>query len=239
MIINLFSLPIYKVNILDQIDTSILEEKLQAEFSQSSTSVSGLEKNGGISTYTTNCNLHLEEYANTISNIVLHHTNLYWKILDIDSRLEPRIDQCWSNIHYKDSLTLEHSHSLYPVVGTVYIKAEKNAGNLVLINPMEYGLTHMPYGVPIENKTETSIKVSTGDLVLFPGWVRHKTEENCSNSSRIVMSFNINYSGKYLSSNSDYLVNYRSHTSEIDQLHNKILNLEYIIDHMKRSLKSD
>ncbi len=239
MIINLFSLPIYKVNILDQIDTSILEEKLQAEFSQSSTSVSGLEKNGGISTYTTNCNLHLEEYANTISNIVLHHTNLYWKILDIDSRLEPRIDQCWSNIHYKDSLTLEHSHSLYPVVGTVYIKAEKNAGNLVLINPMEYGLTHMPYGVPIENKTETSIKVSTGDLVLFPGWVRHKTEENCSNSSRIVMSFNINYSGKYLSSNSDYLVNYQPHTSEIDQLHNKILNLEYIIDHMKRSLKSD
>ena len=51
MIINLFSLPIYKINILDQIDTSILEEKLQEEFSQSSNDVSGLEKNGGISTY--------------------------------------------------------------------------------------------------------------------------------------------------------------------------------------------
>ncbi len=239
MIINLFSLPIYKVNILEQIDTSILEEKLQEEFSQSSNDVSGLEKNGGISTYTTNCNLHLEDYAKNISEIILQHCRLYWKILDVDPRLEPRIDQCWSNIHYNNSLTLEHSHSLYPIVGTLYVKAEKNAGNLVLINPMEYGLTHIPYGVPIENKTETSIKVSTGDLILFPGWVRHKTEENSSNSPRIVMSFNISYSGKYLSSNSDYLVNYQPHTSEIDQLHNKILNLEYIIDHMKRSLKSD
>jgi uncharacterized protein (TIGR02466 family) len=239
MIINLFSLPIYKVNILDQIDTNSLEEKLQFEFSRSSPDISDLEKNGGVSTYNTNCNLQLEEYAKTISNIVLQHARLYWKVLDVDPRLEPRIDQCWSNIHYNNSITIEHSHSLYPIVATLYVKAEKNSGNLVLINPMEYSLTHIPYGVPIENKTETSIKVSTGDLVLFPGWIRHKTTENLSNQSRIVLSFNINYNGKYLSSNSDYLVNHTAHTSEIDQLQNKILKLEFIIDHMQRSLRND
>ena len=239
MIINLFSLPVYKVNILDQIDTSTLEEKLQFEFSRSSANISDLEKNGGVSTYNTNCNLHLEEYSKTISNIVLQHARLYWKILDVDPRLEPRIDQCWSNIHYNNSVTIEHSHSLYPIVATLYVSAEENSGNLVLINPMEYGLTHIPYGVPIENKTETAIKVSTGDLVLFPGWVRHKTKENLSNRSRVVMSFNINYDGKYLSSNSDYLVDHTVHTSEIDHLQNKILKLEFIIDHMKRSLKNE
>lgn len=239
MIINLFSLPVYKINILDHLNLIDLRDKLQAEFSKSSNQVSDLEKNGGISTYTTNCNIHLEDYAKQISDIVLYHSRLYWKILDIDARLEPRIDQCWSNIHYDNSLTIEHSHSLYPIVATVYIKAEKNSGDLVLINPMEYGLTHIPYGVPIENKTETSIKVSTGDLVLFPGWVRHKTKENLSNQPRIVISYNINYDGKYLSSNSEYLVDHQSHTSEIDQLQNKILNLEYIIDHMKRSLRNE
>jgi uncharacterized protein (TIGR02466 family) len=239
MIINLFSLPIYKVNILDQIDTGSLEEKLQSEFARSSPNASDLEKNGGISTYNTNCNLHLEEYAKKISNIVLQHAKLYWKVLDVDPRLEPRIDQCWSNIHYNNSVTIEHSHSLYPIVATLYVKSEKNSGNLILINPMEYGLTHIPYGVPIENKTETAIKVSTGDLVLFPGWIRHKTEENLSNQSRIVLSFNINYCGTYLSSSNDYLVDHTVHTSEIDQLQNKILKLEFIIDHMQRSLKND
>jgi uncharacterized protein (TIGR02466 family) len=239
MIINLFSLPIYKVNILDQIDTSNLEENLQVKLKQSSPKTSNLEMNGGVSTYSTDCNLHLEEYSKTVSDIVLQHTKLYWKILDIDPRLEPRIDQCWSNIHYNNSLTVEHSHSLYPIVATLYIKAEKNSGDLVLINPMEYGLTHIPYGVAIENKIETSIPVSTGDLILFPGWIRHKTKENLSNHPRIVMSYNINYSGKYLSSDSNYVIDYQPHTSEIDQLQNKILNLEFILDHMKRSLKND
>lgn len=238
MILNLFSLPVYKTNLLDQIDVINLEDNLQTELSRSSAQVSSLEKNGGVSTYETNCNLHLEEYSKSISNLVLLHAKLYWKILDVDPRLEPKIDQSWSNIHYNKSVTLEHSHSLYPMVATLYVKAEKNSGDLILINPMEYGLTHIPYGVPIENKLETSIKVSTGDLVLFPGWVRHKTMENLSGQPRIVMSFNITYQGKYLSSNSDYMISHESHTSEIDRLQNKILNLEFAIDHMQRSLRN-
>ncbi len=238
MILNLFSLPVYKTNLLDQVDVINLEDNLQTELSRSSAQVSALEKNGGVSTYETNCNLHLEEYAKSISDLVLLHAKLYWKILDVDPRLEPKIDQSWSNIHYNKSVTLEHSHSLYPMVATLYVKAEKNSGDLILINPMEYGLTHIPYGVPIENKTETSIKISTGDLVLFPGWVRHKTMENLSGQPRIVMSFNIAYQGKYLSSNSDYMISHESHTSEIDRLQNKILNLEFAIDHMQRSLKN-
>lgn len=238
MILNLFSLPVYKTNVLDQVDVINLEDNLQTELSRSSAQVSALEKNGGVSTYETNCNLHLEEYAKSISDLVLLHAKLYWKILDVDPRLEPKIDQSWSNIHYNKSVTLEHSHSLYPMVATLYVKAEKNSGDLILINPMEYGLTHIPYGVPIENKTETSIKISTGDLVLFPGWVRHKTMENLSGQPRIVMSFNIAYQGKYLSSNSDYMISHESHTSEIDRLQNKILNLEFAIDHMQRSLKN-
>jgi uncharacterized protein (TIGR02466 family) len=239
MILNLFSLPIYKTNILSEIDVCQLEKNLQQEFSRSSPDESQLETQGAISTYTSNSQLHLEQFSVAVSKIVLQHAKMYWKIMDIDPRLEPRIDQCWSNIHYERSVTLQHSHSLFPIVATVYIKAEKNSGDLVLVNPMEYGLTHIPYGVPIENKTETSIKISTGDLVLFPGWVRHKTQENLSNSPRIVMSFNINYTGKYLSSGSTYAIEHVSETSEIDQLQNKILNLEFIVEQLKRSLVNE
>lgn len=239
MILNLFSLPVYKVNLLDWIKTQELENFLQAKFSESSNENSQLEKQGGISTYNTNPKLHLEPFAEKISKLVLEHAKFYWKVLDVDSRLNPKIDQCWANIHYDRGVTLQHSHSLFPMVATFYVRAEKNSGNLILINPMEYGLTHIPYEVPIENKTETAIKVSTGDLVFFPGWIRHKTEENLSTAPRIVMSFNINYSGKYLSSDSDYLINHEPQTSEVEYLQNKILNLEFIVSHLSRSLKNE
>ncbi len=47
MILNLFSLPVYKTNLLDQVDVINLEDNLQTELSRSSAQVSALEKNGG------------------------------------------------------------------------------------------------------------------------------------------------------------------------------------------------
>jgi len=240
MIIDLFSLPVYKTNILDQINLTEIKDSLQEEFLKSSNNRSDLETNNGISTYTTNHNLHLKEYAKKLSKIVLDHAGLYWKILDIDQRLKPEIDQCWANVHYDKSMTLEHSHSLHPIVATVYINAEPNCGNLTLINPMEYGITHIPYSVPIEQKIETSLKIKTGDLVLFPGWIRHKTQENYSGSERVVMSFNIKYSGKYMSSNSEYYdISSDEPTSEIARLNNKILNLEFIVKELTGSISDE
>lgn len=239
-IIDLFSIPIYKTNLLDQIDVNLIEKSLQVEFSKSSNKESLLETNGGISTYTTNCKLHLENFSQKLSSLVLDHCRFYWKILDIDQRLEPKIDQCWANVHKDRSMTLEHSHSLYPIVATFYVKAEPNAGNLVLKNPMEYGLTHIPYSVPIEQKIESNIKIKTGDLILFPGWIRHKTQENYSYTDRIVMSFNIIYNGKYLSSETNYYdLNKEVHTSEVERLQNKILNLEFIVTELTRSISNE
>ena len=199
--------------------------------------MSPLEKNGGISTYSTHSKLHIEDFTQTLNSIILAHVKRYWKVLNIDSRLEPVIDECWSNIHYRGSSTEYHSHSLMPVVATFYVKATPNCGELVLINPMEYGLTHIPYDVPIEQKTETKLEVLSGDLVLFPGWIRHRTEPNFSDNDRIVMSYNFKYKGNYLSSNSEYPYIETEHkNSEIENLRNVVLSQEIIIEQLTRNL---
>lgn len=239
MIHNLFSLPIYKT----RIDTSCLnvddiKSLIKSEHKRVLDFQSPLESNGGTSTYSINAHLHKNSLLTNLNSIIKNHVSIYWKILDIDDRLQPRIDQCWSNIHIKESHTLQHSHSLMPVVATFYLQAENDSGNLILINPMEYSLTHIPYSVPIERKTETEIPVATGDLILFPGWIRHRTGLNRSDSERIVISYNLGYSGKYLNSESDY-PNSNMHfkeNSEISFLNNKIANLEFIIDNLKRNL---
>ncbi len=242
MIHNLFSLPIYKVNLLDSLSgINELIKFIHDELDTSFTVASPLEAQGGHSTYNFNERLHLKNELYSLNRLMLEHVKIYWKILDIDDRLNPRIDQCWSNIHQHGSFTLLHSHSLMPIVATFYLEAEKHCGNLILINPMEYSLTHIPYSVPIERKTETEIEISKGDLILFPGWVRHKTGQNFSNSYRTVISYNIGYEGRYLNSNSEYFYpqgNLREN-SEISFLNNKIANLEFVIDNLKRNIVSD
>jgi uncharacterized protein (TIGR02466 family) len=242
MIHNLFSTPIYKINILDALQDmnkieTVVREKLQSSMAGSSS----LEKNGGISTYETDNQIHEIDEIKQLADMVLFHARIYWRILDIDERLSPRIDQCWSNIHKSGSFTLQHSHSLMPMVGSFYLKAEKNSGDLILTNPSEYSITNIPFSRSIEQKIETSIKLKTGDLVFFPGYVRHKTGENFSGDDRIVITFNIGYEGKYLSSNVDYPVmnDDLMSVSEVEQLHNKILNLEFIIENLKRTIVNE
>jgi len=244
MIHNLFSTPIYKINVLENLkNTDSIKEIVLKNLNGSSSYLSSLEKNGGLSTYEVNNQLHTIDDMKELSNLVLFHSKMYWKILDIDERLSPRIDQCWSNIHYSKSFTLQHSHSLMPMVGTFYLKAEKDSGDLILTNPAEYSITNIPFSKNIEQKIETSLKIKTGDLIFFPGYVRHKTGENFSNSERIVISFNIGYSGKYLSSNVDYpnvyVDHYDTSVSEVEQLYNKILNLEFIVENLKGTLANE
>jgi len=241
MIHNLFSLPIYLINLKDNIDLSSIESHLLSEFNKFNNVESPLEKQNAKSTYGYNSSLHLEPFSKKISEQVINHANLYWKILDIDSRLSPEIDECWANIHGNEGFTVLHSHSLMPMVATLYVRADKNSGGIVFTNPMEYGITHIPYSVPIEQKIETTISVKSGDLLLFPGWIRHRTEENCSDTNRIVMSFNIKYSGKYLKSNTDYPdTSLHKHvSSEVEHLQNKILTQEFIIEDLKRNLTNE
>lgn len=242
MIYHLFSTPIYKINILNDVkNIKELQLIVDNQLKYTSEKISSLEKNGGKSTYETNNQLHLIDTFKDLSNIVLFHCKMYWKILDIDERLSPRIDQCWTNLHQSGSFTMQHSHSLMPMVATFYLQAENNSGDLILINPAEYSLTNIPFCKNIEQKIETNVKIQTGDLILFPGYIRHKTGENFSLAERKVISFNIGYEGKYLSTNSCYpnpKITTNEH-SETEMLHNKILNLEFIIENLKQSIKNE
>jgi len=237
MILDLFSLPIYKVK-LEGFNLELIKDFLKDEFERSSYRLSPLEKNGGVSTYSTNNQLHNAEPLAELTNEIKKHIQVYWKILGIDDRLYPTINQCWANIHKRNSITLQHSHSLMPIVATFYVQADPGSGGLVLTNPMEYGLTHIPFSTVIEDKIETIINIETCNLILFPGWIRHKTEENLSNSDRIVLSYNVVYGGNYLDTDSKYpdISKAEPANSEVNYLRNQVANLEFIIDNLKRNL---
>ena len=234
MILNLFSLPICKTNLINSgIDFNAIRSMLDPIFEESKNNNVNLEQHGGISTYRVNSQLHLTNELKTLSTLVLQQAKLYWKVLDITDTLHPEIDMCWSNLHPGAGYTAPHSHSLMPMVASFYLEAPENSGDIVFINPMEYSLTHLPYNGSIEDKIETSVHVQSGDLIMFPGWLRHKTQENYSGKDRIVITFNIKYSGTYLGSQSEYPM-ITNHTSEIDDLRNEIYRQQMIINHLTK-----
>lgn len=105
------------------------------------------------------------------------------------------IDPLWININGKRDFNQYHEHPKSIFGGIYYIKAPKDCGDLVMINPVN---THQHYIDPrtIENFNEFNsyswkVTPETNKLVMFPSWVPHFTFPNESDQDRISIAFNI------------------------------------------------
>lgn len=136
--------------------------------------------------------IKIPELSGLISSIFKNTERL---ILKYDLPKTYRIDPLWININGKRDFNQLHEHPGSIFGGVFYIKAPKDCGELVMINPVN---THQHYINPrlIENFNEYnsySWKVTPADnkLVMFPAWVPHFTFPNESDEDRISIAFNI------------------------------------------------
>lgn len=103
--------------------------------------------------------------------------------------LEQRVSQSWINKHYMGGETIEHSHNNTYFVVSCYLKCPINSGNIVFKDPLEYHKSHWP--VYPEEHMCIEIPVTTNDVVIFPGYLKHYTMPSASNDTRYVMTLNI------------------------------------------------
>jgi uncharacterized protein (TIGR02466 family) len=102
---------------------------------------------------------------------------------------EKRIAESWFNRHRRGGVTLEHSHNGIGLVLAAYIKLPPNSGFIEFRDPLEYHKANSPI-IP-ENELWKEIPCVTGDFLIFPGWLKHRTQISCTDDERIVMTFNI------------------------------------------------
>mgnify|MGYP003335683667 CR=1 FL=1 len=98
----------------------------------------------------------------------------------------------WINRHGNGSWTSEHNHRGSAWSCAYYLKVPENSGRFMVRDPMEYNWGNTK---SVNNRGGIDgiwypIEVKTGDFLLFPPWLYHKTEKNLSNESRYVMSIN-------------------------------------------------
>ena len=102
----------------------------------------------------------------------------------------------WSNIHQEGDNTGEHSHcngQLGCHIASVYYLEKGEGGDIQLCDPLDYIRRLTPlqddHGDAIITET---VPTRTGDFLLFPGWIRHRTEFATGQRQAISINFNGN-----------------------------------------------
>ena len=147
----------------------------------------GLERDGGRSSSSDPDAPHkwpeIDPFINWLVEPVQHilpHWNYF------DEKIQ--FGSSWVNIHPTGAWTDEHQHGSVPLVVVLYIEQPKDGGNLEVFDPLFYNWSGTPGRTP---NPWREIVVQTGDVIIFPGWILHRTQKNASDQNRIVASFNI------------------------------------------------
>ncbi len=126
---------------------------------------------------------------------IKHHVNEYWKELKYTSKHQPSIIHMWSNLTPKGGNIIQHNHSPFEIAGSFYVDASPDRGCLALVDPNEMLKGRLPYYEDDQSKQgryffDHLVEPKPGKLVLFPGWLYHKTQKNPSDKPRIVLGLN-------------------------------------------------
>ena len=135
-------------------------------------------------------NQNLKNFITEISNIIgLAIKDMNW---DLDAQTV-RITNMWAIINKDRAFNERHHHGNSSLSAAYYVKAEKNAGDIIFFDPRQANVFHHPTAKKANNLNcqVQSITPKEGTLVLFPSYLEHKVGENQSGSERIVVSFNI------------------------------------------------
>lgn len=134
------------------------------------------------------------------------HLKKYWKDCGFSKLLKPYILHSWANLVPPGGSLQTHNHNPNVIAGSFYVDACPETGNLKLENPLNLLLGRLPW-----DRTNTSpmlfeeeIPVCDGKLILFPGWMNHRTLKNESATERIVLGFNFACHGERMQFNEVY-----------------------------------
>jgi len=135
-----------------------------------------------------------KNFYNWLNNVAM---DIIVNKFNYDSNMEYAIQNSWINLHAPGGSTTTHHHGPAILSVATYLHMPVNGGHIEFKDPLEYHKGYYPAAVDDEilNWKETPTK--TGDVVLFPGWLRHRTQENKSSENRWVLTTNYICTNKF------------------------------------------
>jgi uncharacterized protein (TIGR02466 family) len=98
------------------------------------------------------------------------------------------IGNSWVNVHNEGGQTSPHNHPDAMFVAATYLQMPKDAGFFECKDPLEYHKCLNNHETPDWMWKE--IPTVTGDVLIFPAWLQHRTQKNLSGRDRWVLTTN-------------------------------------------------
>lgn len=116
------------------------------------------------------------------------------KCMAMDLQMPPiQITNSWFNVMGKGQRVKPHRHEVSVISGALYVEAAENSVGLSFHSPLASSrMAEMLLGSNELNENFHTIECKEGQLILFPSWLEHSTEDNKSDR-RVVVSFNTEY----------------------------------------------
>lgn len=196
--LNLFGIPIYIGNLsLDDKEINIL---INSEYER-------LKPNNGFKTK--NIFILNNKKIKKLNNEIKNHLNIYlYNQLKIKDNIKFKMLNSWCIKHIKDDWAQKHSHSNSFLSGIVYLKTNKNSGNLIFYKNVYWqNIFYKSVDIEFKEYTETnsdiwSITPKNGDIILFPSFLEHSVTYNKSKEDRYSCAFNFYPQGEFGNKNS-------------------------------------
>lgn len=190
--------PPYVLKLNYEFDFECLKNKIEetVSYTKNSNAKHELEQGDSTSTNIHNVNGQPHEWKESRHFINYLFQNMESILDQMDLMKWPiSIKGSWINHHGYGGQTLEHNHGMMDIVMACYIKCPENSGNIMFRDPLEYHRSST-YSQSFINQDPTcfwpyvEIPVKTNDIIVFPGWLWHKTQASNTEEDRYVMTIN-------------------------------------------------
>lgn len=188
--ISIFPTNIWKFSIPDseKVNTPLLEY-IQSLKHESETVISS--KN--LSKWHTTRSLHKRKELDEVNKFIINSCKSVLDITKVKNKDGIIITGAWGNISGPGSNHHKHTHPNNYLSCVYYVSTSTGCNTINFYDPREQVGLIRPnvYEKTIDNAEDISLTVDSGDLVIFPHWLRHNVSANTSTVERVSIAYNI------------------------------------------------
>lgn len=127
------------------------------------------------------------DFYNFLEPIAQHVIKNEWSL---NSHFKYTISNSWVNVHGNGGFTKSHIHGPTVLTTAAYLQLPENGGFIEFLDPLESIKSYHMKEYDEEEFNWKVVPAKTGDILIFPGWLKHRTQPNKSDINRWVLTTN-------------------------------------------------
>ena len=127
------------------------------------------------------------EYYKWLEPVAQHIIHNEWTL---NRHFQYFISNSWVNVHGKGGYTRIHTHGPCTLTTAAYLNLPESGGYIEFLDPLEQVKLYHMKDFDEEEFNWKKVEAKTGDVLIFPGWIKHRTQPNESDENRWVLTSN-------------------------------------------------